>query len=1186
MSNLPRTPPADRRLVDQEQNAEIGVAFDVLADETRQLVLDSEEIAASRLRLSGSSQPVPQVTMDLLSSILQSFQETLLDIIDKRLSDESTINLRHGGNGMRDRFEAISSPIAQNSRHPLQTSPLVSGMHGFMGPSGPTPVQSPAPNVKLERSVHHGKYQKITLISSELSTKFRISSTDKSFDNLTALARALGASNLLSLVDGSRLIPEPTMDNANGYTPSSITESTDPLSMNKFVVIDEDDIFRYAAEETTAFRFIESFLQLDMKHILAKSVKRKDPRQLYQDIQDHFRGNQFHHVDKAIKNICKHKVHPSSFERDISNFRIYISDLTHAQNVEVPEPQKFAYLKALLTQDNRHCVATAMDMAHFNKLDFDATLDLLIASHANQPAGSIRMAAMGGVGLCFAFQKGECTRKNCRYLHRLMNDQEKLESQVTGKQEKGIPNGKKYIKKEKVNSMKNNNSNGTNGMHNNTRNINNSIPLTREHQVRVGTPRGVSNSSNPNGYSAFQRKLMSSLQKSDINVQSMANSNSNILNGQNMFNNNNVNNGNFETWNNVSLQPFNNNNNHNNHNMNNNTYMNMFEAENNIEQQFISISDIKVNSTLLSPMLSRKDPTRAEYIDENEEYKRSFKSIKGGNVMTSACLHSQAIGNKFGVYVNEDRILKCRRSTTDKSKARYYCNLFNWIKSPFMENIPRNYMHQGHNQFMMAIYMHNQVVFSANVFFPYKRLAYGAFYYNKNAFMLFRPKDLNKYDRPYGENGHYSTSIKNIHTYYEIRDDFNRQPWMSLGPNARKFFMVCLYYDFMSLAEQQLEDVSRNLKLDIEDTRKYLLNKISELDIQYGAKYNEMSVIFGSIVALINPRAQFVTDKENWFQTQADISLPLYTAINEQSDYDFNDTTTLMKNNAMITSSSYQSPRNERRGRDEQDKNISNKKRKLAIKPVRQYQLDDFVDEIVVDKDAATKFCPSSPIVSIPLVTELFTSTEDQATIKNVNREWNHIQYVTDNVMRKQLMMEGYLTDENDEDSDDDSDDESVIENEKDEKSVNMFIVPNGITMSSMSSSTSWLIDSGAGLSGTNNRNLLSCPSTCRVPITPAFGEMITATSEGSIRDPRLGQLNIRALHVDKMHHNLLSVHQLCEGGESRTKQVGVFTDEGCRFFPLNQCRDALKLLSSKPQTFYGLAQNGVYIYAPSDQSK
>ena len=153
MSNLPRTPPADRRLVDQEHDAEIGIAFDVLAEETRQLVLDSEEIAASRLRFSGSSQPVPQVTMVLLSSILKSFQENLLDIIDKRLSDESTINLRHGGNGLRDRFEAISSPIAQNPRQPQQSSPLVSGMHGFMGPSGPTLVQPLEPTVKLEKSV-------------------------------------------------------------------------------------------------------------------------------------------------------------------------------------------------------------------------------------------------------------------------------------------------------------------------------------------------------------------------------------------------------------------------------------------------------------------------------------------------------------------------------------------------------------------------------------------------------------------------------------------------------------------------------------------------------------------------------------------------------------------------------------------------------------------------------------------------------------------------------------------------------------------------------------------------------------------------------------------------------------------------------------------------------------------------
>ena len=93
-------------------------------------------------------------------------------------------------------------------------------------------------------------------------------------------------------MDGSRLIPQQSDNNANGYTPKSITASSDPLSLNKNVVIDEDDIYRYADEETTAFWFIESFLHVDMKHILAKSVSRKDPRQLFQDINAHFRGNQ------------------------------------------------------------------------------------------------------------------------------------------------------------------------------------------------------------------------------------------------------------------------------------------------------------------------------------------------------------------------------------------------------------------------------------------------------------------------------------------------------------------------------------------------------------------------------------------------------------------------------------------------------------------------------------------------------------------------------------------------------------------------------------------------------------------------------------------------------------------------------------------------------------------------------
>ena len=155
-----------------------------------------------------------------ISYILESFQDRLMEMIDKRLSDESTINLRHGGNGMNDRFEAISSPIGlQNPRQLQQSSPLAGNIQGFMGPIGQPSVQPLEPTVKLERSVPHGKYQKVTLISTDLSTKFKISFNDKSFDNLNALSRALGASNLLSLVTGSRLILQQSENNANGYTP-------------------------------------------------------------------------------------------------------------------------------------------------------------------------------------------------------------------------------------------------------------------------------------------------------------------------------------------------------------------------------------------------------------------------------------------------------------------------------------------------------------------------------------------------------------------------------------------------------------------------------------------------------------------------------------------------------------------------------------------------------------------------------------------------------------------------------------------------------------------------------------------------------------------------------------------------------------------------------------------------------
>ena len=54
--------------------------------------------------------------------------------------------------------------------------------------------------------------------------------------------------------------------------------------------------------------------------------------------------------------------------------------------------------------------------------------------------------------------------------------------------------------------MKNNNSSGTNGMHNPSSVT--AIPLTREHQMVIGNPRGKISDTNPNGLSKQQMHTM------------------------------------------------------------------------------------------------------------------------------------------------------------------------------------------------------------------------------------------------------------------------------------------------------------------------------------------------------------------------------------------------------------------------------------------------------------------------------------------------------------------------------------------------------------------------------------------------------------------------------------------------------------------------------------------------------
>ena len=93
----------------------------------------------------------------------------------------------------------------------------------------------------------------------------------------------------------------------------------------------------------------------------------------------------------------------------------------------------------------------------------------------------------------------------------------------------------------------------------------------------------------------------------------------------------------------------------------------------------------------------------------------------------------------------------------------------------------------------------------------------------------------------------------------------------------------------------------------------------------------------------------------------------------------------------------------------------------------------------------------------------------------------------------------------------------------------------------------------------------------------------MNATSEGLISDPTFKGLGIKAIHIEGMHHNLLSVHQVCTGGESGDKQAELFTSEGCQFFPLSKTREAQKIMST---CNLQLVKGGVYVYARAGTKK
>ena len=124
-------------------------------------------------------------------------------------------------------------------------------------------------------------------------------------------------------------------------------------------------------------------------------------------------------------------------------------------------------------------------------------------------------------------------------------------------------------------------------------------------------------------------------------------------------------------------------------------------------------------------------------------------------------------------------------------------------------------------------------------------------------------------------------------------------------------------------------------------------------------------------------------------------------------------------------------------------------------------------------------------------------------------------------------------------------------------------------------SSQRFIIDTGASVSATSQQNILTNIIPCTDMVAyPAFGPQIQPSLRGEF-----GKFALDTVVIDNMPDTLISVSQLCEGGNTQKQNVAIFTTEGVRVFEFDSIRTALKLIDSTGiEVLRGFTEEGIYV--------
>ena len=302
------------------------------------------------------------------------------------------------------------------------------------------------------------KYLKLTQSILDIANKYYVSLGDKTFENVNQLEKALKASYLYTLVDGSHLQPVPTTNNISGYTPPSILVVLTSAGIPRNIIIEEDDCFKYHSDNSATLTLFSTMIKPDMHHLIIKALDNESATELYLIIKVCSQGHKHHHIEFA-RNAVHHCKFTQHVDKDIYILRQLITNLEDAQEAPLPEAQKMGVLRGMMVDEQRLNLREAFNWTCLNKFTFETVLDTLMSMWNNIPDKSVKMAAATSNGeekLCFRFQQGNCTAKNRIYVDSSMTEQQRKDSGYDKNNKKDKVKDKKLDKNKIKNSLKNN----------------------------------------------------------------------------------------------------------------------------------------------------------------------------------------------------------------------------------------------------------------------------------------------------------------------------------------------------------------------------------------------------------------------------------------------------------------------------------------------------------------------------------------------------------------------------------------------------------------------------------------------------------------------------------------------------------------------------------------------------------